>query len=447
VRSAQAETGEVVVKKTLRTMMLVSAGVLGSVAVAQAQQPAPPAAPPAPPPAPPAAPPAQPPPAEFGVAPAALPAAPAASAPVPAVNFGTQPAGDTTTPAPAAPEKKSNPFFFTRLTWGNTGSTQMFGIGKDYQGSEGQRFDMDFSLNLRYYAVNEPLDKLYFNAGLGLTTELTNSDVTSKKHTPYFKDLPLGVGYSHTVYRNADKTVVTSPSVSLSYSIPTSEASRAQGKFGSLSANLGLAQILPLAGPKSDWFSDIFIIGVAGWSHLFSKATTPVNDNVSIIRPRQGLDPLLPASQDQLSSGWLTHDNARLSLTYYLTIYKDLSLGNTWEVSMPFKYSGSSGQCVTIATGCVPVGASDPGSRNYTTTFDLGLSYVLFNTARIDLGYQNVSAALDDNKGLRRSIFYGPDSAFYGNVALYIDTILDKTLGLTEQKKTAANGRFTRGAY
>lgn len=432
-----------VVKKTLRTMMLAAAGVVGNVAVAYAQP-----APPAPPPGQPGQPPA-PPPVEFGVAPAALPAAPVSNQPVPTVSWGAQPGGDTATPTPATPEKKQNPFFFTRLTWGNSGTTQMFGIGQNYQGSEGQRYDMDFTLNLRYYAVNEPLDKLYVNASLGMTTELTNSDTTVRKRQPYFKDLPIGVGYSHTVYRNADKTIVTSPVISVNYSLPTSVQTRAAGKYGSLAASLGLLQLLPIAGPKSDWFSDIYIVGVAGWSHLFSKATTAVNDNYNASHPRQGLDPLVPADLDQIGGTYFSHDNVRLNLTYYLTIYKDLSLGNTWEVVVPFKYTGSAGQCVTIDTGCVPVPASQAGTRNYQTTFDIGLSYVLFNTARVDLGYTNTTLALDDNQGHRRSVFYGPDAVFYGNVSLYIDSLLDKALNLTgEQKKTAMpGGRFTRGAF
>lgn len=435
-----------VVKNTFRTMMLAAAGVLGSVAVAQAQ-PAP--APPAPDqpsqPAPPA-----PPPADFGVAPAALPAAPAPSAPPPTVSWGAQPPGDTTTPATTpAPEKKGNPFFFTRFTWGNSATTQMFGIGQDYQGSDGQQYVMDFGLNLRYYAINEPLDKLWINVNGGVGVELTNADNTTTKHQPLLKDTSVGLGYSHNVYRNADKTIVTTPGISANYILPTSLASREQGKFGSLSMSAALTQVLPIAGPKSDWFSDIFIVGSVGWSHLFSKATTPVNDIVGIVRPRQGLDPTTPDVGEQLSGGAFAHDNARLNFTYYLTIYKDLSLGNTWEILMPFKYQFGDTNCVKIDTGCVAVGKSQT-AFNPITTFDIGLSYSLFNMARIDVGYTNTTLALDDNQGHRRSIFYGPDAAFYGNVSVYIDSILDKTLNLTGEKtarRAAQRSQLTNGAF
>ena len=435
-----------VVKKTLRTMMLAAASVLGSVAVAQAQ-PAPPPPPPAePPPAPPVAPPAPPPPpaAEFGVAPAALPAAPAASAPVPVVSFGAAPAADSAT---ATPEKKGNPFFFTRFNWGNTASTKIFGVGGSYISNDDEQYTMEFSLNLRYYVLNETYDKVWVNAGLGFATELTNSDSTTKLRQPMMNDTSIGAGYSHMVYRNADKTVSTTPSIGLTMVLPTSLASREEGKYMSTRVGAGIAQLLPLGGPKSDWFSDIFIIGSASWNHLFSKATTATNGIASLQRPRQGADGSEYRS-DQLSLSGFSRNSAALNFTYYLTIYKDLSLGNTWGISIPDKYAFSAVPCVAISTGCVMVGASNKGSLNPTTTFDLGLSYTLFNTARIDLGYQSISPELGDNSGKRRSIFFGPDASFYGNVSIFIDNILDKAINpATKAEKKLASGRFTRGAY
>jgi hypothetical protein len=427
-------------------MMLAGAGLVGTASVAHAQ-PAPEPGQPTPPPGQPA-----PPPADFGVAPAALPSAPVGSAtPLPTVSWGNQPpATDTATPAP---EKKGNPIFFTRFNWTNTASTQMFGIGPSYQGSEGQRYDMDFALNLRYYFINESVNKFWVNAAITVTTELTNSDTTTLKHEPLLRDIPVGVGFSRAVYKNADKSIVTTPAITASYALPVSKTSIGSGRYGALGVNGILTQTFPIAS-KSDWFSDIFILGLAGWSHFFTKGTTPVNSIIPSIRPRQGgiggvkeggID-TSAIEQDQLSGAFLAHDAVRLNLTYYLTIYKDLSFGNSWEVSFPFKYTGSA-TCVQTSTGCAPVPESNMGSRNYATTFDVGFSYVLFNTARIDLGYQNSTVALDDNMGKRRNIFYGPDSAFYTNVSIYIDAILDKTLNLSGQAtKSRSAQRFAPGS-
>jgi hypothetical protein len=432
-----------VVKKTLRTMMLAAASVLGSVAVAQAQ-PAPPAPPPAEPPPPaPVAPPAPPPPpaAEFGVAPAALPAAPASSAPVPTVSFGSAPAPDSAT---ATPEKKGNPFFFTRFNWGNTASTKIFGVGADYGDKSDEQYTMEFSLSLRYYLLNETYDKVWVNAGLGFATELTNSDSTLKARQPLLNDTSIGAGYSHMVYRSADKSTFTTPSISATLVLPTSLASRAQSKYLSTRLGAGLVQGVPLGGPKSDWFSDVTFLGSVSWTHLFSNSTTAVNDLIAALYKRQTIDPE-GFSSPQMSGSFLAKNSAALNFTYYLTIYKDLSLGNTWGVSIPDKYQGPAISCVQISTGCVALDKS-VRALNPVTTFDIGLSYTFFNTARIDLGYQSIAPALGDNGGKRRSIFYGPDASFYGNVSVYLDTIIDKAISPAEQKKLASS-RFTRGAY
>ncbi len=108
---------------------------------------------------------------------------------------------------------------------------------------------------------------------------------------------------------------------------------------------------------------------------------------------------------------------------------------------LPFKHQFSP-TTITTPTGTVPLGTSTMGSLNPTTTFDISLSYVLFHTVRLDFGYQNVTPELVDNMGTRNSVFYSPGGAtFYGNVSLYIDSLLDKALSPSDPKKTS-QGRF-----
>ncbi|MFT3776318.1 MAG: hypothetical protein QM820_64055 [Minicystis sp.] len=417
------DTGEVVVKKTLRTMMLAAAGVLGSVAVAQAQQPPPPA------PGQPAQPgqPA-PPPAEFGVAPAALPAAPVANQPVPTVNFGNQPPADSTTAAPADPPKKANPFLLTRLNWTNTASASIFGIGKDYQSSDGQSYTMDFSLTVRYAPIANSTQRFFVQTNIAWGAELTNSDTSTKRNEWQFRDMSIGTGYQHKVYSNADG-VSTTPFVSANVILPTSKQSQGTGRYATTSLSAGIQQALPL-NSKSDWLSDIFVIGLAGWSHLFSKSLTAVNDTIGVQRPR--MDPTGSAVfNDQLSGSSLARNNARFLAAAYLTVYKDLSLNLSTEFLLPVKSAFSEIPCVQLQTGCVALPESQT-ALNPITTFDVGISYTLFNMTRIDLGYQHQTAQLDGgNKGQRRSFFYGPDAAFYTNVSVFIDSILDKAFNLT----------------
>lgn len=434
------------VKKTLRTMMLAAAGVLGSAAMAHAQ--------PAPPPAPgdpaPAAQPGQPappapPPAEFGVAPAALPAAPVGNAPVPTVNFGNQPAADTAAPPPPKPARKQNPLLLTRFNWSNTGSASIFGVGQDQQSSDGQSYSMDFSFNARYSFIATSQHRFFVNTNVSWGAELTDSGSTTKRSQWQFRDMSVGLGYQRNVYRN-DSGVSITPLTSFNVILPTSPQSQGTGRYATTSLNFGVMGGLPMA--KSDWFSDVFIIAVTGWSHLFSKGDTPVNETIGLQRPRMGPDGIA-AFNDQLSGTSVARNNARFLLAMYPTIYKDLNLNLSADLVLPFKQKFGAVSCVQLATGCVALGESMT-ALNPVTTFDIGVSYTLFNMTRIDLGYQHSTAQLDgDNAGKRRSFFYGPDAAFYTNVSVYIDSILDKTFNLTGGPTAgrAAKAASKRGAF
>lgn len=193
---------------------------------------------------------------------------------------------------------------------------------------------------------------------------------------------------------------------------------------------------IPLAS-KSDWFSDTFIIGIAGWSHLFARSYTPTNEVIGQQRPRTGPDGLT-SSNDQLSGTSLAMDNARFLAAAYTTIYKDLSFNLSAELLLPFRHQFGAVECVQTSTGCASL---DPSvtKLNPVTTFDVGISYTLFGLTRIDLGYQNITPQLADNRGARRSFFYGPDSAaFYTNVSVFVDSLLDKAFNLTGAGPTAA---------
>jgi hypothetical protein len=452
----------VVVKKTLRTMMLATVGVLGSVAVASAQpapapgdpaaQPAPPAPPPPAPPAPAQPAPGQPAP-EFGVAPAALPAAPTSNAPVPSVAWGNQPAPttDTTTPAETPKPKKANPLLLTRLDWTNTASASIFGIGKDQIGSDGQNYTMDFQFRARYSPIADSTKRLYVQAVVGWGAELTNSDSTTMRNEWLFRDMSVGTGYQHRVYKN-DKGVSFTPLIAANYILPTSKASLGSGRYGTLSLTGGFMTGLPLV-PKSDWLSDIFIIAIAGYSHLFSKYTTPTNPTVGVQRPRQlasflGKDAAgasVDVASDQTSGTYFVANSARFLVAMYPTIYKDLNLNLSFDLTLPFRYQGSAAT-VNTPTGPVQIDASTT-RLNPQTTFDIGFSYTLFNMTRIDVGYQNQTSQLAENGGKRVSLFYGVDASFYTNVSVFIDSILDHTLHLTggpTAKRAAKNG-FANG--
>ena len=415
-------------KTKLRTMLLAVAGVLGSVAVAHAQ----PAPDPAPAPAPPA--PVTPPaPEPVSVAPAALPAAPAPVAPAP-VNWGN-------TPAPAGPDtvkpeapKKPNPFGFTRFSWTNSGSTKIFGVGADYIGTEDEVYSMDFGLNVRYTFFTAAKTKLFANVSGGVEVELTNSDSTPLKHEPRLRDTSAGLGLTQKLFANAAKTVSTSVQVVASALLPTSLTSRKQGRYLGTNLSASLFQSLPLAGSKSDWFPDVFLLGSVGWGHTFSEAYTPTSNELTVTqRPRRvncsGEAGCSSDTSDQLSANSISHDAVRVAGAAYFSVYKDLiSMGVYTEISERYKYTFAD-TCVNVPTtvGCEPAGRlSEATQRGAVTTFDVSLSYnVPDNLGRVDFGYTNTSNQLGEN-GLRRSLFYSPDAQFYVTLSAYLDGIYDK---------------------
>ncbi len=477
-------------KTKLRTMLLAAAGVLGSAAVAHAQ-PAPAPAPPPPPavappavapaagspaalapgavaqpvpgapvvatqpapiadPAPPAAPVAQP----AGVAPAAMPDAPPPVAAAPVNWGGAPPVADPVKPEEV--KKKPNPWGFSRLTWSNSGSAKIFGVGADYIGTEDETFTMDFGLNIRYSFLSEPKDKAYVNLAGGVEVELTNSDTTTTRHEPVLRDTSIGVGYSRVLAESADHETKTNWIISGGVSLPTSKISRDTGKYAGTSITTGLVHAQKLAGSKSDWFPDVLLFGTINWGHGFTRGTTATNDSPEILQRARRTAP--PAgcgggsecrenSYIQLSGYGLTHDRLKLNATYYLSIYKDVvSIGNSWEIEQKYKYKPAVVDCIKTTTGCTPIQPGlTPTDRNVSTTFDISVSYAIpQNLGRVDLGYVNTTGNLKDD-GTLRSVFYSPDAQFYLNLVAYFDGIYDKAAAkpdVNSKQRVGALPRF-----
>jgi hypothetical protein len=358
------------------------------------------------------------------------------------------PGADTTTPT-EEPEKPFNRFYFTRFTWGNSATLSTFGIGEAPQ-TKLVNYTQSFALNLRYYFLDKPRDRMYVNVAGEVDVEITDGPETptTTRHQPLLSDIIVGTGYGHTVYQSANKETKTTPGISLTAALPSSIASQYTGKYLTLGVNALLVQSVGLRGSKSDWFPDVLMFGSVGYSHLFAKCFISCNGGAPAQYPRQqagnaaGDVPAAQNASDQLGGASFAFDKVALNFTYYLSIYKDLSLGNTWGIQMPFKHSL---EMTTIGTptGTVGIPASYVGSLNPQTTFDVSLSYVLFDTARIDLGYQNITPELNDNGGQRISVFYSlAGSAFYGNVALYIDNLIDRAVHPPTKKAALSLGRF-----
>jgi hypothetical protein len=421
------------VKTKFGTMLLASASLMMRVATAEAQAAPEPAAPPTPPA--PAQPEPTPPPPVDATSPGQNSAAPPPSGGPVTVWGAQQPTADK---VEEEPKPKPNPFTFSRFTWNNSTSTKLVGVGGLFQGSEDAIYAMDFGFNLRYAFLNQDIQKAFVNAEFGVTKELTDSDSTTKKYQPLFRDLNLSAGYTRVVYESADKETKTSPIGGIAVVLPTSLASSNQARILATGLSAGVVHHQKLGGSKATWFPDVTVFGIASWSHLFSRYTTPYKEDLN--RVRQTLSGTSTLSGDLLPIPF-AHDTVRLGLTYFLGIYKDaLSFGNTWRIAVPFRYDFSS-TCVQISTGCAPIDkTSNPVVS--ITTFDASLSYAIpQNLGRFDIGYVNEIRQLGEN-GLRQNPIYSSqfqsEAQFYVNLVAYFDGIYDKSANALGKKQSPA---------
>jgi hypothetical protein len=449
-----------------RTMVFAVAGVLGWAGVAQAQPadadpygpatppaappaaPAPAAAPPAdqpaPPPAdqppPPPTPPtdAAPPPPPAAPPPAALPAV--APPPAPILSFGgpTPPPVDSVE-QPAEVWKKPNPFTYSWLTWTQSASPKIFGVGRDYISTDDEVYSWDFTLTPRYAFVNTQQDTVYVNASVGVNLELTNCDTCQLYREWLWKDTQVGVGWAHVVYESKDGEWKSTPGISLSALLPTSKASGDEGKYFQGGVGLSDRSIVKLRGSKKDWFPNALVIVGANYSHLFARSYDPTA--ASPFRERQDAFGANTDS-DQLSMSSFNQDQLKFSLIYYLTIWKDLSFGNAWGLTVPFKHQFTPTPTDTcIATGCIAV-ANNPTATTGVpiTNFDVSLSYDFLGLGRLDVGYNNETPEIDAGGNVKFSnVFYNAETAqFYVDVVAYLDGIYDKTAEKLKKNKASA---------
>ena len=423
--------GEFEVKTTFRTMVLSALLVPFSTALAHAQT----------------------------VAPAPAPGTP--GAPV----VGTPPAPDGTTTsdkdkdknkgqpaaatAPASGAGSSqlgaggNPFRLSWFTWNANASTKSFGVGKDYIGTEDEVASMDFSFTPRYSFVNNKTDWAWVGLNINWAVELTNSDSSTKIRQPLFGDLGVQSAYNHTFVRTEKGTTAfAGPRLSLSF--PTSMASQAASIY--MRTALGVGGAGNIVFHDGDWFNSVFVSVGTTWQHTFSGSNVPYNEGL-LNRPRQGLTPTGVGLLEQnsiLSGSYLIHDQINLTGTYYLSLIGDLSLGNSFGIQVPFRYTPVEGQCVQISTGCAPIESGvqnqEPQQNIPSTIFDLSLNYTIGGFVWATLGYNNSSRQIGEG-GTRRSIFYSPDAQFYASATIMLDAIYGK-LTAKPKKKTASFGQL-----
>ncbi|MFO0760158.1 MAG: hypothetical protein U0359_27000 [Byssovorax sp.] len=400
-------------------------------------------------------------------APAPAPGTPIVSAPAtgaPAPDTADAPSDSTQAPSQGKEKKKeagagsaqlggagasSNPFRLSWFTWNTNASTKIFGVGKDYIGTEDESASMDFSFTPRWAFINNKQDWAWVGLNINWAVELTNSDSTTKLRQPLFGDLGVQSSYSHTFVRTEKgTTLLFGPR--LSFTLPTSMASQAANIYTRTS--LGLGGTSNIAFHDGDWFNSVFLAFGGTWQHTFSQSQIPYSS--AVVDPyrqdfAQDVGPELaqPLQTHYLSGKYLTHDQLSLTAAYYLSIIDNLSFGNSFGLQVPWKYGPATGTCVKVATGTCDtvqsgVGNANPQQNVPNTIFDVSLAYIIGGVVWTTIGYNNTTSQLGED-GTRRNIFYSPDAQFYLSNILMLDAIYSKVTA--PKKSSTASARHLFG--
>lgn len=386
---------------------------------------------PAPPPA------APPPPPGDTAAPPPPAAAPQAGAPAqgPTLTWNAQ--ADTgakpTQPPGAAPAPKKLPWRGTSFGWDHSATTETVGIGQDTQ-SRNPNYEMAFVLQPRYYLwegdETGPEQSISLRARLDLIREFTNSDTTTDQGEWTFNDFSIFPQYSRNLYKEGDVKTDLGVRVPV-LTFPTSKVSANNGTVLGLGAMVLGSQQVPVMGSNEPALQTFTLTGRLGYTHTFTEATTPTNDELD--RVRLGPDGRsLPG--DQLSGAAFAQHKMGVDLIGALAVADRVTWTNWFSWQPAWKYQFEQDQEVCIATGCTTVGASDdPNNFAVVTLFNTEVAVEVIPEFEVDVGYANLTLQTGPD-GTRRNIFYSPDARVYITLVAHLDEIYKTATGYDDQQ-------------
>ncbi|WP_437799307.1 hypothetical protein [Sorangium sp. So ce693] len=325
---------------------------------------------------------------------------------------------------------RDNALRTSRFGWTTSATTNIFGVDGGPYSEDGEHAGMIFSLVPRYSFVSTKEHWAWVGTDIALELPLTDGDVPGEDSVT-LADLPLQAAYSYTIFQN-DEGLALLAGPRLGVAFPTSPASRGAGVYVRTRLGLGMLANLPLL--DGEWLNGAFFSAGGGWEHLFSQASTPVNGDPVI--PRSS-----PSGEAQLeaSGQFLTRDQLSVQMSFWVNLWGDLSLGNTWGLVARFRDVPSDGGCVPTVLTCAPVESrgSSATAQMDSTTFGVSLSYPAEDIAWFELGYDNTAPGLGPD-GRRRSVFYSPGAQLYLAMTLFLDSLYARATTPPAKPLTAA---------
>lgn len=360
------------------------------------------------------------------------------------------PGADTVTPGDGADAKgptKPLPWRGTTFTWNQAATTTILGVGRDNIGSEGESYAWLFKFEPNFYLLDLEKDKLRAFAEIGWTTELTNSDLTADRNETLFQDMQLGLGYTRTIYESGGSDAgewSTSGSLTGRFVLPTSERSYEEGRYLTTALGIGAKQKVKLLGSKSLGLQNVTVGATGTWGHLFAASHQPTNPDLD--RELRGLTKDSTSTSGSSESDILGVNSFSLNsltaaLTIDLNLIENLSLSTAFRIVGRFRHDFENDRCVEIETGCVvPDRLEDRNLYQPLTTFDISLSYPIYEVVDLAVGYSNETLWLGEDSQ-RRNIFYSPVAEFYLDIIANLDAIYTKVETAVTSKPAAKTAR------
>jgi hypothetical protein len=291
----------------------------------------------------------------------------------------------------------------------------------------------------RYRLWGDDRQAVSVRGEIGVSREITDSDVTTRRGESSLTDAVLMASYAATLWEGgpigpapltADAVGVDStPSFATVLllrlpviTLPTSTASSANGTRVGIGITAGVAQSLPVLGLDSRWLPAADLDVSAGYAYLFTEATEPTGRGFS--RMRMSPEGATVVS-DQLGGAAFAQHQLSFGIggTIYVTRHLSWSSSIGMRPSFRYGFREDTEICSVVDTGCVTVtSAQDPERYALVTQLESGVGVRAIEAVGIWIGYGNVTLQLGPD-GRRRNVAYSPDARFELAVTLHLDAL------------------------
>jgi hypothetical protein len=328
------------------------------------------------------------------------------------------------------------PWHDSYLYWDHAVTAATLGVGQDYL-TRNPLYEMTIGFRPRYYLRETDNSTISVRGDLGVVTERTNSDTTTRQGEWSATDFEFWGSFSYKLRES--KGDLTELAIRIPrLLLPTSKVSYDSGKILGLGVRVGAREEIVLNGRGAAWFPSIELLGKIDYGYQFSKSEVPVNG--ALERIRMGIDGRSIVS-DQLGGATLAQHAAAFGVATWAHVHQRLNWITTFELRSAWKYPVSQDTqiCGVVLTGCTQAGGiADPQTRTALTYFQSEIWGRLTDTLELTFGYANLATQLSPD-GRRRSLFYSPDARFYLTLNVYLDHLYVHLAPDKRQSASVAN--------